>query len=219
MRRVLFGITLTAFVFGASLASAEISLTISGGEVSLSARNATVSPILVEWARVGHTRIVNAERVPGPPLTLELSHMPEQQALEILLRNVGGYLLAMRAVANPAASRYDRILIVPVSSPASPVRPPVQTVNASPTFQPARPALPQPPNAVNDPQQAGPPRTPTFTPFPQAPQPQAGATETAPAPAPAASSAFGSGAVGTRFPGMPTAAPSGSKGTNPGTPQ
>ena len=49
------------------------------------AKDATVRQILAEWARVGQTKIVNVERIPGGPLTLELNNVPEAQALDILL--------------------------------------------------------------------------------------------------------------------------------------
>ena len=64
--------------------------------MSLSAKNATVGQILAEWAKVGQTKIVNAERVGGGPMTLELTDVPEAEALEILLRSAGGYVLAPR---------------------------------------------------------------------------------------------------------------------------
>jgi hypothetical protein len=229
VRHVLVGTTLSALALTASLASAEVRLTIAGGEVSLSAQNATISQILAEWARGGKTRIVNGERVPGGPVTIELSHMPEQRALEILLRTAGGYLLAPRAIPNTAASKYDRILIVPVSSPPSGARPPVQTA-ATPTFQPARPAFtPAPIDHSDDaqmPGQPGPPRPPSFSPFPQGPQPAQPSipgSDAVPQPAPSEAKPvqpFGGGATGVKFPGMavPTPAP-GARGTNPGAPQ
>ena len=41
-------------------------------------------------------KVVNVERIPGGPLTLELSDMPEAQALDVLLRSVSGYMAAPR---------------------------------------------------------------------------------------------------------------------------
>ena len=38
-----------------------------------------------EWAKVGETKVVNAE-MPGGPVTLELVDVPEKEALDILLR-------------------------------------------------------------------------------------------------------------------------------------
>ncbi len=53
----------------AAPARAEVQLRIENGLVSLKATNATVREILAEWARVGQTRIVNGERMPGGPIT------------------------------------------------------------------------------------------------------------------------------------------------------
>src|SRR5437899_119338 len=91
-------------------ASAEVQLTIRDGRVTLAARDATVRQILSEWARVGQTRVVNVERIPGGPVTLQLNNVPEDQALDVLLRSVSGYMAAPRPVMVGNLSRYDRIL-------------------------------------------------------------------------------------------------------------
>ena len=73
--------------------------------------------ILAEWARIGGTKIVGADKITGAPLTLKLVNMPERQALDIILRNVAGFMAAPRlASAAPGASAYDRILILATSS-------------------------------------------------------------------------------------------------------
>src|SRR6188474_3060414 len=92
-----------------STASAQVQLTMHDGLVTIVASNATVRQILAEWARVGHTTILNAERVPGGPITLQLTDVPETQALDLLLRSISGYLAAPRAVTASNLSRYDRI--------------------------------------------------------------------------------------------------------------
>jgi hypothetical protein len=108
----------------AAPAHAEVQLRIENGLVSLKATNATAREILAEWARVGQTRIVNAERMPGGPITIELTGVSEEQALEIILRSAAGYVTAPRATAVANASRYDRILVMPTSSPTRPTPPP-----------------------------------------------------------------------------------------------
>src|SRR5687768_3548900 len=65
-----------------------IKLEFKDGQVTLRARNAPVRAILTEWARVGGATIVNGDRVTGAPVTLEVTGMPEQQALDIVLRGV-----------------------------------------------------------------------------------------------------------------------------------
>ena len=75
----------------ASSASAQVlSLEFHDGRVRLIAENVPVSRILEEWARLGGTKIVNGERVPGAPVTLQLTDVPERQALEIVLRGAAG---------------------------------------------------------------------------------------------------------------------------------
>jgi hypothetical protein len=102
---------------GATSVTAQgVTLEFQDGKVRLNAQNVSVSQILAEWARRGHTTIVNGERVPGPPVTLELQDVSEQQALDTVLRNVSGYLVAARETAVAGASSFDRIYILPTSS-------------------------------------------------------------------------------------------------------
>jgi hypothetical protein len=92
----------------------EVSVAFEGGLVTLTAREATVREILQEWARVGHTRLVNAERLPGGPVTLELTRVPEKQAIEVLLRSAAGYLAAPRRGPG-GGSQFAQIHVMPPS--------------------------------------------------------------------------------------------------------
>src|SRR5688500_11880096 len=114
-------------VLTASAASAQVQLSLRDGRVTVVATNATVRQILAEWARVGQTKIVNAERIPGGALTLQLTNVSEQEALDILLRSVTGYMAAPRPVPDPSLSRYDRIMVLPTAATA---RPPVSAAPA-----------------------------------------------------------------------------------------
>jgi hypothetical protein len=102
-----------------------------GGKVRLTAQNVSVSQILAEWARRGRTTIVNGERVAGAPVTLELQNVTEQEALEVVLRNVSGYLVAAREAPVSGASTFDRIYILPTSSR------PTTAASVGPVPQPA----------------------------------------------------------------------------------
>jgi hypothetical protein len=128
-----------AIVAWAVPARAEVQLRIEGGQVSLKATNATVREILAEWSRVGRTKIINGERMPGGPITIELNGISEEEALEIILRSAAGYVTAPRAVAEVNASRYDRILVMPTSSPTRATPPP----QPNSFQQPVQPQFPQ----------------------------------------------------------------------------
>jgi hypothetical protein len=130
-------------VAGSSTVFADVQLTIRDGRVSLIAKDATVRQILTEWARIGQTKVVNLERLPGGPLTLELTNVTEQQALEVLLRSAGGYVLAPRPVAASSLSLFDRIIVMPPSQ-----APRAVASTPSPAFQP--PGFPQPPRAATE---------------------------------------------------------------------
>jgi hypothetical protein len=167
-------------VLAASAASAEVQLSIRNGRVTIVATNATVRQILTEWARVGQTKIVNVERIPGGPLTLQLTNMPEQEALDILLHSVTGYMAAPRPAAVANLSQYDRILVLPTAAVA---RAPVPTTVAQrpPVYQ-------QPSPEVDDDQPSivQQPRGPLFPTFQQqgATSATPGAFPPQPAPAP-----------------------------------
>ena len=107
-------------LLGASSASAQVlSLEFHDGRVKLIAENVPVSRILGEWARLGGTKIVNGERVPGAPVTLQLVDIPERQALETILRGAAGYMALARETGSPAgASAFDKILVLPTTARA-----------------------------------------------------------------------------------------------------
>src|SRR5690606_19129806 len=75
-----------------------------------------------EWARLGGTRVVDAERLTGAPLTLTLENVPEREALDIVLRNAAGYIAAARPAGSSGASAFDRIVVMPVSVNAAAAR-------------------------------------------------------------------------------------------------
>jgi len=187
-------------------AQQSVMIEFNSGQVTLLAQNAPVRTILAEWARLGGATVVNGDRVVGPPLTLELTRVPERQALDIILRSVAGYMLAPRRPGAAGASAFDRILIMPTSTAPRP----------SPTAPAAvaRPLLPQPqllrpgqPNGAPDdaatddsdqgdapppvagprpvaPRVIGPPRT-GQPPQPIGPEPQITTDDDQPAPEPA----------------------------------
>jgi hypothetical protein len=100
-------------IHAGSAAAQTVKIEFTGGRVSLSAQNAPVRAVLAEWARLGGTQIVNGDNVSGPPLTLELTGVPERQALEILLRSVSGYVLSARPSPGVGgASSFDRVMIM-----------------------------------------------------------------------------------------------------------
>jgi hypothetical protein len=161
MKMLIAGVT--ALLLGASPAFADLRLTMHDGRVSIVAKDATVRQILTEWARVGHTRIVNVERIPGGPVTLELDNVTEMQALEVLLRPLSGYIAAPRSVAAENVSAYDRIIIMPTLADARPA-PPVSSSpssaafisppvfqQAAPVTQPAPVMQPADDDVINDP--------------------------------------------------------------------
>jgi len=197
MKTALIGIA--AALLAASSASADVHVTMQNGRVSLVAKDATVRQILTEWARVGQTKIVNVERVPGGPMTLELTNVPEAQALEVLLRSLSGYITAPRPVEAANLSRFDRIILMPTLASARPATtaPPPPVFQQNPQFTPPtadddgddeRPA----PNVPVPAPGSVPQRGPVFNTFPQPQvvnpqQPQAtqpGAPQQAPASAP-----------------------------------
>lgn len=126
MKRLVFALLLITWPT-APCAAAGLTLSIQNGLVSLDAQDVTVRQILTEWARIGKTRIINAERVTGGPITLKFDDVPEKQALDIVLRTIPGYVAAPRATPVADGSRYDSILIMATTTAvAAPRQPPAQ---------------------------------------------------------------------------------------------
>ena len=126
-------LAVVAFLLSSALpAHPQQSVTVqfSAGRVTLRAQNAPIRVILAEWARLGGATIVNADRVAGPPVTLELTSVQEGQALDVLLRGVAGYMLAPRRAGSVGTSAYDRIVILPTST--APGNPPPPAVASAP---------------------------------------------------------------------------------------
>src|SRR3954463_1762955 len=166
MKTAIIGVV--AWLFAVTTASAEVQLTMQNGRVSLVAKDATVRQILTEWARVGDTKIVNIERVPGGPVSLELTNVPEAQALEVVLRTLSGYIAAPRPVESANLSRFDRIILMPTLAAARPAT----ASSPTPVFQQQNPQFPPPQPTDDDddrpmPNVPVPARGPVFNSFPQ----------------------------------------------------
>jgi hypothetical protein len=191
----------------------QLNLQITDGRVTLEAVNVPARQILAEWARIGGTNVVGAEKIAGAPLTLQFVDMPERQALDIILRNVAGFMAAPRqASAAPGASAYDRILIMATSSVVAPQPAAAGRNVPAPSFGNAldgiqRRVAPRPPNlppGVGDPPQddqaipddqgdADPVEQPVFT----FPPPQGAPGTNNPVFVPAPNGAFGTPVPGT----------------------
>jgi hypothetical protein len=187
----------------ASAAFADVQVLLNNGRVSIVAKDATVRQILSEWARVGQTKVVNIDRIPGGPLTLELTDIPEGQALDVLLRSVSGYMAAPRQTAVANLSVFDRVIVMPTAAAPRPA-PSAQPAPAfqQPQFQPsvAPPGDDDADDRTPNVQVPNQPRGPVFNSFPP---PQVGGPNGAvgaPSAQPAAPVTFG---------GAPSAAPGG----------
>jgi hypothetical protein len=136
-------------------AAGELTVKMADGLVTVIAKDVPLRQILAEWARVGDTRMVNAEKLGGTPLTLELVGVPEKEALDILLRSAAGYMTASRPAGLPGASVYDRVIILATSRPpANTPVPPPQTFR--PAVQQQLPPQPPPDDDDGEPQDQGP---------------------------------------------------------------
>jgi hypothetical protein len=88
------------------------------GRVNLSARNVTVREILQEWARQCGCYVVNADRLPGEPLTLpiQFENALQNTVLESLLRQAAGYVLTPKRPGVQSVSNYETIYILATST-------------------------------------------------------------------------------------------------------
>ncbi|MEP6782220.1 MAG: hypothetical protein ABI983_01045 [Acidobacteriota bacterium] len=173
MRRTLLTVALSILIAVPAAAQQPLKLSFQNGRVSVDATSVPVRTILNEWAKLGGTKVVGAERITGAPLTVKLVDVPESQALEIILRSVAGYMAAPRNGSSSGPSTYDRILVMATTSapPPTAARPtPAANNNA---FNGTQRFVPQRPNPQQQQEQQeqdepdqNPPNPPVFT-FPQ----------------------------------------------------
>jgi len=145
MRKTVFCFVFALATAGAvSMAAAgELSVKIANGRATVIAKDVPVRQILAEWARVGETKVVNGERIPGGPISLELVDVPEKEALDTILRTAAGYIAAPRPANLAGASQFDRVIVLATSRP-----PAANTSVTPPAF--GRPAMQMPPQPPPD---------------------------------------------------------------------
>jgi hypothetical protein len=159
--RFLAALGLLVAVAAPAAAQSAVNMEFKDGRVKLVTENAPLSVILAEWAKRGRTTIVNGERIPGAPATLQLVDVPEREALEIVLRGASGYMVAERDTPVAGASAFDRIYVLPTSR---------VTTGTSPLPSPAAQAAQAVQSAIIDDDDDGPP--PFVTGPNQRPNPQ-----------------------------------------------
>ena len=121
VRGVIHTIALTLLLTGAPiLAADDLELSFRDGRVTVSATDVPVRTILQEWSRIGETEFVDADKLTGRPVRLQLVDVPEATALRVLLRQAAGYVASPRVDRTPDGSRFDRVLVMATSRrPAS----------------------------------------------------------------------------------------------------
>jgi hypothetical protein len=214
----------------ASSPASELKLTMQNGRVTLIANNIPLRQILQEWARIGQTTIVNAEKLSSPMMTLQVVDAPERDVLDILLRSAAGYIAAPRPALVTNAAVYDRVTIMATSR--APAASAVVTQQSVPTFQrPPQPVDDDDPINVTTPQMLQPPPNPVTGQFPGMPpfavqpgpntpaaqpapltSPRPGALPTPPAPTPMFPNPYQPQVVRPGGPGGPGGGPGGPGG-------
>ena len=159
----------TALVPAGALAQTPASgraldITFNHGLVTLVARNVTVPEIMGEWARKGGSKVINAERIVGGPVTFEFHDVPEATVLQSVLRSASGFIAAPRRAGGPTgASVMEQVMILAVS------RGNASAVITMPSTQVAGPVpiMGSPDDDIPPAQRLGPQPSPQVTPGPQ----------------------------------------------------
>jgi hypothetical protein len=118
----------------ATAAMLAVWLQFNDGLVTLIAKGATLQEILAEWSRIGGTRVDSTLTAPVGPFDIELTNVPETQALQVLFRDANVVVVGRseQAPVRPAAARaswIERILLAPATSNAA-------SSNTPPAFAP-----------------------------------------------------------------------------------
>jgi hypothetical protein len=173
MRHTLLAVALSVLIASPAFAQQPLKLSFQNGRVTVDAASVPVRTILNEWAKIGGTKVVGAERVTGAPVTVKLVNVTEAQALETILRSVAGYMAAPRTATSTGPSMYDRILVMATTSAPAPASAAVRPSPAQPTafngtqrFVPPRQAQEEIEREEIPEPDENPPSPPVFT-FPQ----------------------------------------------------
>lgn len=109
--------------------TSRVSLVLDERGVTLDARDATLREVLSEWERVGGIKLLNAEVLDERRVTLQVSAVGEREALDILLRDLGGYVLGLRGANASGRSQFGTLVLAankgPATRPPSPALPPL----------------------------------------------------------------------------------------------
>jgi hypothetical protein len=94
------------------------------GFATLTAQNVTVPEIFAEWARVGGSKVTNAEKLPSTRISVQFVSYPEARLVETLVRlskaqGAGSIVAPRLADAPPTPSRLQAINILPSSTPSA----------------------------------------------------------------------------------------------------
>jgi len=120
VRRLAACVLMTAAIAGGGAiegAAARLQITFADGHVSLSAHGVTVQQVLQEWERVGRTQVDHPEAVPAKLLDIDLNNVLEEEALGVLLRSAGGFMVMPAPAPSQTTSHFGRIVIVPPGAP------------------------------------------------------------------------------------------------------
>lgn len=117
-----------------SATAQSLSLRLDDGAVTLHAANVTVDEILARWSKTtGLTVVSQNGHGSDIPVTLDLSGVPERDALRLVLRDLSGYIMGEKRDPLTGAVRIDRLVILPDSAARAPeVEPPLKRRAAAP---------------------------------------------------------------------------------------
>src|SRR3954465_13205289 len=141
-------LSLAILVLSAVPVSAQVRVSMRDGQVAIVAKDATIAEILAEWSRLGDVKVVNADRLPSTRMTIELQDVTEQDALDVLLRGMGGYIARRRVAPEANASVIDCIVLMAQSAPVPVVAGSAPGRAPAANARPAAASLPSLPPAV-----------------------------------------------------------------------
>jgi hypothetical protein len=91
-------------------AAQELRVDFKDDLVTVVASDVPLLQILQRWAANGDATLVNERAVGNTPVTVQLVGVPQKEALNILLRDVNGYILMPRRETSRGASLFDRMI-------------------------------------------------------------------------------------------------------------
>jgi hypothetical protein len=101
-----------------SVFAQELTLRVENGLVTLVAADVSIAQVLERWSTITGLKVISMDgKAAELRVSLQLTGVPERQALASLLRDISGYVMGEQRDPQSGIARIDRLMILPQATP------------------------------------------------------------------------------------------------------